>query len=77
MCQDALLAFKVVSLMTISITQLGNVQQGIATNIQSFMLLHHPVLVDSCIIILFMLNLKNNICQVKKSLDCTVQFKST
>ena len=41
MCQDALLAFKVVSLMAISITQLGKVKRCVGTNIQSFMLLHH------------------------------------
>ena len=49
---------KVVSLMAISLTQLGNVQHSIVTNIGSFMLWHHPVLVRSCIIILFMLDKK-------------------
>ena len=52
---------QIVSLMAISLTQLGNVQDSIVTNIESFMLLHHPVLVGSCIIILFMLNLRNYI----------------
>ena len=35
---------QIVSLMAISLTQLGNVQHSMVTNIQSFMLLHHPVL---------------------------------
>ena len=43
---------QIVYLMAISLAQLGNVRHSIATNIQSFMLQHHPVLVGSCIIIL-------------------------
>ena len=38
---------KIVSLMAISLTQLRNVQHSIVTNIESFMLFYHPVLVRS------------------------------
>ena len=64
--------------MAISVTQLGNVQHSVYNNkYLKLMSLHHPVLVGSCIIISFMLNLRNYIWLIQKSLDCTVQFKST
>ena len=64
---------QIVPLMAISLTQLGNVQHSIVTNIQSFMLLYHSVLIGSCIIILFMLNLRNSKAFSKALKDAKVQ----
>ena len=54
---------KIASSMAItgSLPQLDNVQHSIVTNFLSIMLLHHPVLVGSCLNILFMLKLRNYI----------------